>query len=428
ASGRRTCALQHYLCNEAPTAFDPLPEFSEQYYLEHDHDVAAAVAAGTERSGYSHFLKHGALEQRSPCASIDLAWYIATHESVRQALEAESVPDAFTHYLMFGHSLGLATAPHQSALPGEAEADALAGLRSEVLLSVLGRGRLDLAYAGSPQVTVVMVTRNCFAAVMATLAAVCTTFPALVELVLVDCGSDDDTRFIDRFVSGATVLRLDQGTERVKAINAAASCATGGSVLLLEAGVEPDVGAIAAALARLASDARIGAVGGKIVRPHGRLHEAGGIVWNDGSTQLYLHDEPANAVEAGFRRDVDFCSGLMLLLRTSLLRELGGFDESLGADRAVVDLCLRLHEAGYRVTYDPAVVGHCRKVDPVATETADLVLLGKHAALLRDRPARSAMAALLAREFGGRLKRVLFLDDTVPLRVAGSGFVRSNDL
>ena len=39
-------ALHHYLCNGTPTEFDPLPEFSEIFYLQHYKDVAEAVAAG----------------------------------------------------------------------------------------------------------------------------------------------------------------------------------------------------------------------------------------------------------------------------------------------------------------------------------------------------------------------------------------------
>ena len=130
-------------------------------------------------------------------------------------------------------------------------------------------------------------------------------------------------------------------------------------VLFMDSAVELAPGALAAALRRLRSDPRIGAVGGKLLRAHGRLEEAGGIVWRDGTTLGYLRDASPLAPEANFVRDVDFCSAAFLLLRADLLRRIGGFDESFAAGGcADADLCLRIAEAGSRVVYDPAVGGH----------------------------------------------------------------------
>ena len=66
AAGAWLCALHHYLCNDTPTAFDPLPDFSEAFYLTHNPDLAAAIGRGDMRNGYVHFLLHGAKELRSP--------------------------------------------------------------------------------------------------------------------------------------------------------------------------------------------------------------------------------------------------------------------------------------------------------------------------------------------------------------------------
>jgi hypothetical protein len=93
------CALHHYLTNSTPTEFDPLPEFSEVYYLQRNQDVAAAVEAKDRRNGYDHFLYNGAAELRSPCAAINLRHYVAANPSVRSEIEAGRARDAFVHYL-----------------------------------------------------------------------------------------------------------------------------------------------------------------------------------------------------------------------------------------------------------------------------------------------------------------------------------------
>ena len=52
AEQRWQSALHHYLCNEAPTAFDPLPEFSESCYVARHPEVAQAIAMGELRNGF----------------------------------------------------------------------------------------------------------------------------------------------------------------------------------------------------------------------------------------------------------------------------------------------------------------------------------------------------------------------------------------
>jgi hypothetical protein len=62
------------------------------------------------------------------------------------------------------------------------------------------------------------------------------------------------------------------------------------------------------------------------------------------------HDSP---------RDVDWVSGSALMIRRTVLVELGGFDEGFFMYCEDVDLCYRTHELGYRVAYCPhAVIYH----------------------------------------------------------------------
>ena len=87
-----------------------------------------------------------------------------------------------------------------------------------------------------------------------------------------------------------------------------------------------------------------------------------------------------------------------LMVRTGLLRRLGGLDTAMVPDRlAAADLGLRVRQTGYRVVYDPSVMLHRY----AAADTIDLdnlqdqhkgqeiALFDKHSATLRMQHAAS---------------------------------------
>ena len=69
-----------------------------------------------------------------------------------------------------------------------------------------------------------------------------------------------------------------------------------------------------------------GMAGARLVFPDGRLQEAGGIIFNDGSGWNYGKFDKADKPEYQFTREVDYCSGACIALPAPLFRELGGFD------------------------------------------------------------------------------------------------------
>ena len=163
------------------------------------------------------------------------------------------------------------------------------------------------------------------------------------------------------------------------------------------------------------------------------MQAAGGIVWRDGTTLGYLRDASPLAPEANFVRDVDFCSGAFLLLRADLLRQLEGFDEAFApADYADADLCLRIAAAGSARGVRSRRGGHPSD----ARSAADARPGERRQALLARSTATGCALHHVAscRRRGIRAldrrprRRVLFIEDMVPLRRLGSGFVRSNDL
>ena len=437
AARRWLCPLHHYLANDTPTEFDPLPHFSERYYLARYPDISTAVETGRHRNGYEHFLRSGARELRSPSESFDLHYYVTAHRSVRTDLEAGAAPQGFAHYLTIGREAGLAVLPPPDDDVTEGQAKTLFRMRARNLLPLFARQPLDFTVTDKPSLSVVMVLHNQFEFTMQALSSLRQNWPAPIELILVDSGSRDETRFIGRYVHGASLLRFDVNLGFVRGCNAGLTAVTGDAVLLLNNDVELGPGAIASALRRLHSDPRIGAVGGKIIRTHGRLQEAGCIIWRDGSSLGYMRDASPLAPEANFVRDVDYCSGAFLMIRSEVLAQLEGLsDEYAPAYYEDADLCIRARQAGFRVVYDPSVVihhyeyGSASSFRAVEAETARAreVFVRRNQSYLRFRYIADRRAELFARSIEDDRKRILFIDDQVPLRMLGSGFVRSNDL
>ncbi len=438
-SGQFLCALHHYLCNESPTQFDPLCDFSEQYYLARYPDVAEAVKGGYYPNGYFHFLQQGISEFRDPTRYIDLRYYWDRHAPARQAVTGGRMRDVFAHLLVHGLREGLSLAPWQPppAIP-EQQTRALFAARAQSLMPLYGRRPIDFTLAGPPELTAIMVLHNSYQLGLASIASLRQNHAGPIELILVDSGSTDEVRSIERYVTGARVLRFEENIGFIKACNAALLLATADSVLLVNSDVLLAPGAIAAALDRLRADPGIGAVGGKIIRTNETLQEAGCIIWRDGWTTGYLRDESPICPESCFVRDVDFCSAAFLLVRADLMRRLGGFDEAFApAYFEDADLGVRIWQAGKRVVYDPAIVLHHYEYGSSRDSRAAWAMMrashkaffAKHQTTLRYRAAASPGAEPFARcADSAERPRVLFIEDVVPLRMLGSGYVRANDV
>ena len=434
--GRYAGAIHHYLTNERPADFDPVPQFSESFYRYRHPDIAAAVEAGLYRNAYQQFVQYGCFELRQPGPDVDLAYYRDMNGRVRHDLNEGNVRDAFAHLRLIGVREGLPYCP-PDARPvldeGAARNAFVAKARAD--LALFARQRLDYTCAGAPVLSVILVVYNKFELTMRALASLRQNFAGAIELVVVDNASTDDTRRLGEFVLGAKIIRAGSNLGFLRGANLGLAAVSAPVLLYLNNDIELGYGAVALALERLGNAADIGAVGAKIIRSNGKLQEAGSILWKEGTAVGYLRDASPLAPEANFVRDVDFCSAVFLLCRTALVRELGGFDEGFApAYYEDADLCVRMIGVGYRVVYDPAVCLTHLEFGSASTAEASMALMRrgrrifrkKHEEFLaRQRAPGSAMVT--ARERGGR-PRVLFIEDTVPLRRLGSGFVRSNDV
>jgi cellulose synthase/poly-beta-1,6-N-acetylglucosamine synthase-like glycosyltransferase len=184
-----------------------------------------------------------------------------------------------------------------------------------------------LPSSDTPRVSIVIPVYNKIAYTSACLRSIAEhagTIP--FEIIIVDDGSTDATpqRLAD--VAGIRVVRNVENLGFVGSCNAGAAIAHGELLLFLNNDTRVTAGWLDALVHCLDSAPHAGLVGAKLVYPDGRLQEAGGIVFDDGSGWNYGRFDDPDHPRYAFRREADYCSGAAILLRGELFRRLGGFD------------------------------------------------------------------------------------------------------
>lgn len=72
------------------------------------------------------------------------------------------------------------------------------------------------------------------------------------------------------------------------------------------------------------SHEEIGMTGAKLVYPDGRLMEAGGIVWSDGTAANYGNRQDPILPEFNYVKEVDYISGAAIMVRKKIWDKIGG--------------------------------------------------------------------------------------------------------
>ncbi|WP_413992038.1 glycosyltransferase [Labrys okinawensis] len=434
-----SCALHHYLANSTPTEFNPLEYFREKFYLERYPELDKDVGLGKWfRSGYLHFIRFGQFEFRNPTPYINLQYYWTRRSNVMVDAQLANIQEPFAHLLTIGVLKGLPFAPMGNPVDvPERQSRALFLAHADNMMPQRARHPLDFRFEGDPQISVIMIIHNHLPMTLAALTTLRATYHGRIQVILVDSGSTDEARFIDRHVQGGLHLRFETNIGFVNACNSGLLHVRAPYLLFLNNDIQLTPGALDAAVSRLESEDDIGAVGAKVIRTNEKLQEAGCIVWRDGRTTGYMRDWSPLCPEANFVRDVDFCSGVFLLTKTDVVRRIGGFDVRFApAYFEDADLCLEIWNAGYRVVYDPSVAVYHYEYGSSRESGAAFAMMHrnqktfytKHFQQLKRHFKDLPDIVSMARFAGKSRPRVLFIEDFVPLRGLGAGAVRSNDL
>ena len=174
------------------------------------------------------------------------------------------------------------------------------------------------------------------------------------EVIIADDVSTDATAELGRYVEGLVICRNQTNQGFLRNCNQAAKSARGKYIMFLNNDTKVTEGWLSSLTGLIESDPSIGMVGSKLVYPDGRLQEAGGIIWSDGSGWNYGRLDDPDKAEYNYVKDVDYISGAAILLPTALWKQIGGFDERFApAYCEDSDLAFEVRKAGYRVVYQP---------------------------------------------------------------------------
>ncbi len=180
------------------------------------------------------------------------------------------------------------------------------------------------------------------------------------EVIVVDDASTDATAARLAQITGIRVVANAQNLGFVSTCNAGASVARGEFLVFLNNDTVVTEGWLDALLRCFDEEPEAGLVGAKLVYPDGRLQEAGGIVFADGSGWNYGRFENPADPRFEFRREADYCSGAAIMIRRELFDQLGGFDMRYApAYYEDTDLAFAVRAVGKKVFYEPrATVVH----------------------------------------------------------------------
>lgn len=177
------------------------------------------------------------------------------------------------------------------------------------------------------------------------------------EVLVADDNSDDDTVRILDYVKNIHVIRNSGNKESLLNCNHAAGHAKGKYILFLnnDANVLPNW--LKPLVELIQSSEKIGMVGSKLVSADGRLREAGGIIWRDGSFWNYGENEDPSRSEFNYVKEVDYISGTCFIIKKGLWQKIGGFDEQYSpAYYEDKDLAFEVRKNGYKVMLQPKSV------------------------------------------------------------------------
>jgi GT2 family glycosyltransferase len=176
------------------------------------------------------------------------------------------------------------------------------------------------------------------------------------EVIVVDNGSSDETaRDLPR-IKGIRVLQNESNLGFGKASNQGAWAAQGRYILFLNNDTEPLPGWLGPLVRILEEESDVGIVGSKLLFPDGTLQHAGvlvgyGMPFPISPYHVHRGGDPALAVR---RQDFLVVTAACMLIRTSLCKELGGFDEEFVNGYEDVDLCFKAQDAGFKVAFAPS--------------------------------------------------------------------------
>jgi GT2 family glycosyltransferase len=245
----------------------------------------------------------------------------------------------------------------------------------------------------TPGVAAVLVSYNTRDLVLRCIASL--RADGVERFVVVDNASrDDSVAAVREHEPDVTVVALDRNLGYAGGVNRGVAATDTPYVLVSNPDVEVEPGTVKALVASLDAEPERALVGPRIETPDGELYPSvrrfPRLLDAIGHAFLYFV-WPGNPFSRRYRmtdwdhaaaRDVDWVAGTFFLARRTAWDAIGGFDEDYFMYMEDVDLCWRLHRAGFEVAYEPAArITHA--IGRSTDQTPYRMIAAHHRSLLR---------------------------------------------
>ncbi len=196
----------------------------------------------------------------------------------------------------------------------------------------------------------------------------------LIEILVVDCGSHDESPQLDSEFSGVTILRLPRYFGRTKALNIGTRTAAGEYLFFLTPEVEVLPTTVPSLLARLESDSEAVAVAP--------------LLLDTDSTQaveFYRLPTPETGVEltpvvidkTAEAFPVEYATFDALLVRKYFVRGINYLDERYGEFFSDAELCYQIRRAARKTLVLPGVTALYTRCSPYSASSATILMADK---------------------------------------------------
>ena len=174
------------------------------------------------------------------------------------------------------------------------------------------------------------------------------------EIIIGDDCSTDETLDAEHIFKNAIVIHNSENLRFTLNCNNASKFAKGSYILFLNNDTIVHENWLDSLVDFIDTDPTIGLIGSKFLWPNGKVQEAGGIIWNDGSGWNYGRNSLPLDPGCNYVKDCDYITGASMMIRTDLWKEIGGFDERFAPSYCEdSDLAFEVRKHGKRVVYQP---------------------------------------------------------------------------
>jgi len=277
-------------------------------------------------------------------------------------------------------------------------------LMSTISIGLFGFGRLDLVDRDTP-ISVIVPVYNGAAGLSNTITSLRGQRANVVEVVVVDDGSQDDTLAIARALQASgqvsNVINHVQRTGKSAAINHAARFAAGKLIVVVDCDtVLESVDAIAC-LAAAFEDPTVAAASGNIT-----VRNSGDSLWTAFQGLEYLASITVGRSFLDIFDSVACCSGAFSMFQRRAFLSVGGMNVGPGED---LEITLRLRRVGYDVRFVPTAEASTRVPSELGKLVRQRLRWDRDAVSIRLFMYRQTFLGLLAERRGDTLQRLDFM-------------------